>query len=97
MAALGSVLPGATLQVACVYGDLTGKLSQRVAAADGRLDVVDVLPVQLQNLRKKLPSGAPVRLLAMDAADLNLPDASYDRALLFFCCTSSPASIASGP
>jgi ubiquinone/menaquinone biosynthesis C-methylase UbiE len=90
-AALGNVLPGATLQVACVYGDLTGKLSQRVAAADGRLDVVDVLPVQLQNLRKKLPSGAPVRLLAMDAADLNLPDASYDRALLFFLLHEQPS------
>jgi ubiquinone/menaquinone biosynthesis C-methylase UbiE len=90
-AALGNVLPGATLQVACVYGDLTGKLSHRVAAADGRLDVVDVLPVQLQNLRKKLPSGAPVRLLAMDSADLNLPDASYDRALLFFLLHEQPS------
>ena len=28
MAELGDVLPGATLQVACVYGDLTGELTQ---------------------------------------------------------------------
>src|SRR2546423_474026 len=54
-AALGNVLPGATLQVACVYGDLTGKLSQRVAAVDGRLDVVDVLPMQLQNTAVRRP------------------------------------------
>jgi len=42
MSELGDVLPGATLQVACVYGDLTGKLSSRVAAGGGRLDIVDV-------------------------------------------------------
>ena len=52
---LGEVLPGATLQVACAYGDLTGKLVQRVAAGGGRLDVIDVLPMQLENLRHKLP------------------------------------------
>jgi ubiquinone/menaquinone biosynthesis C-methylase UbiE len=87
---LGEVLPGATLQVACAYGDLTGKLVQRVAAGGGRLDVIDVLPMQLENLRHKLPSGAPARLLTMDSADLKLPDASYDRALLFFLLHEQP-------
>ena len=91
MAELGDALPGTTLQVACVYGDLTGKLTGRVAAGAGRLDVVDVLPMQLENLRNKLPSGVPARLLAMDSADLNLPDASYDRALLFFLLHEQPA------
>ena len=90
IAELGDVLPGATLQVACVYGDLTGKLIGRVAAGGGRLDVVDVLPMQLENLRRKLPSGAPARLLAMDSADLRIPDASYDRALLFFLLHEQP-------
>jgi len=87
---LGEVLPGATLQVACAYGDLSSKLVQRVAAGGGRLDVVDVLPMQLENLRHKLPSGAPARLLTMDSADLKLPDASYDRALLFFLLHEQP-------
>ena len=63
---LGDVLRGTTLQVACVYGDLTGELSRRGAAGGGRLDIVDVLPMQLENLRHKLPPGAPARLLAMD-------------------------------
>jgi ubiquinone/menaquinone biosynthesis C-methylase UbiE len=90
MTELGEVLPGTTLQVACVYGDLTGRLIGRVAAGSGRLDVVDVLPMQLENLRSKLPSGASARLLAMDSADLNLPDASYDRALLFFLLHEQP-------
>jgi ubiquinone/menaquinone biosynthesis C-methylase UbiE len=91
MAELGDALSGATLQVACVYGDLTGHLADRVALGRGRLDVVDVLPMQLENLRRKLPYGAPVRLLAMDSADLRIPDASYDRALLFFLLHEQPA------
>jgi ubiquinone/menaquinone biosynthesis C-methylase UbiE len=90
MAELGDVLPGATLQVACVYGDLTSQLIRRVAAGAGRIDVVDVLPVQLENLRNKLPPGAPARLLAMDSADLRIPPASYDRALLFFLLHEQP-------
>jgi ubiquinone/menaquinone biosynthesis C-methylase UbiE len=91
MAELGDVLPGTTLQVACVYGDLTGELTGRVAAGGGRLDIVDVLPTQLDNLRRKLPSGAPARLLAMDSTDLRLPDASYDRVLLFFLLHEQPS------
>ncbi len=90
MAELGDVLPGTTLQVACVYGDLTNTLVSRVAAGGGRLDIVDVLPMQLENLRSKLPCGAPARLLAMDSADLHLPDASYDQALLFFLLHEQP-------
>ena len=90
IAELGDVLPGTTLQVACVYGDLTTTLVSRVAAGGGRLDIVDVLPMQLENLQCKLPCGAPARLLAMDSADLNLPDASYDQALLFFLLHEQP-------
>jgi len=90
MAEMGDSLPGRTLQVACVYGDLTTRLSVRVADG-GLMDVVDVLPIQLGNLRKKLPRSAPVRLLAMDSTNLNLPDASYDRALIFFLLHEQPS------
>ena len=65
LAELGEQLPGRTLQVACVYGDLTCRLSERAAAAGGSIDVVDVLPIQLNNLRRKLPRQAPARLLAI--------------------------------
>src|SRR5262249_5013853 len=43
---LGESLPGTTLQVACVYGDLSDRIGKRAAAAHGRLDVVDVVPIQ---------------------------------------------------
>ena len=90
LAEMGESLPGTTLQVACVYGDLTTCLSQRAAKGGGSIDIVDVLPIQLKNLRNKLPVGAPTRLLAMDAVDLKLPDASYDRVLVYFLLHEQP-------
>lgn len=86
-------LPGRTLQIACVYGDLTARLAQRSLAADGSLDVVDVLPIQLENLARKLQPGARVRLLTRNADNLALPDASYDRALLFFLLHEQPEDV----
>jgi len=86
-------LAGCTLQIACVYGDLTQRLAHRCEAAGGSLDVVDVLEVQLANLARKLPSEAPVRLIARDAANLALPDASYDQVLLFFLLHEQPEPV----
>jgi ubiquinone/menaquinone biosynthesis C-methylase UbiE len=86
-------LPGRTLQIACVYGDLSARLAQRCMAAGGSLDVVDVLPIQLKNLARKLPPGAPARLLERNADNLALPDASYDRALLFFLLHEEPEDV----
>jgi ubiquinone/menaquinone biosynthesis C-methylase UbiE len=90
LTSLGDILPGKTLQVACAYGDLTCRLSSRAAAGGGTLDVVDVVPIQLSNLRRKLPPDAPVRLLRMDSIDLNLPSGAYDRAVVFFLLHEQP-------
>jgi ubiquinone/menaquinone biosynthesis C-methylase UbiE len=90
LAEMEGLFGGRTLQVACVYGDLTSRLSRRIASLGGMIDVVDVLPVQLRNLREKLPKGSPVRLLAMDSTNLRLPDASYDQALVFFLLHEQP-------
>ena len=90
LAELGEVLSGSTLQVACLYGDLTNCLCERARRGGGSIDVVDVLPIQLQNLQNKLPTQAPARLLRMDAMDLKLPNASYDRALVFFLLHEKP-------
>ncbi|RAI44195.1 rhodoquinone biosynthesis methyltransferase RquA [Rhodoplanes roseus] len=89
---MGERLPGRTLQVACAYGDLTPHLCSRVSAADGTLDIVDVLPVQLDNVRRKLPADAPARLVETDSSALPLDDASYDRVLLFFLLHEQPES-----
>jgi ubiquinone/menaquinone biosynthesis C-methylase UbiE len=90
---LGDALPGTTLQVACVYGDLTKQLCARANAGRGRVDIVDVLPIQLANLRSKLSQDAPARLLTMNSADLKVPAASYDRALVFFLLHEQPRQV----
>jgi ubiquinone/menaquinone biosynthesis C-methylase UbiE len=89
---LGESLPGRTLQIACVYGDFTPRLAQRVAP-EGSLDVVDVLPIQLANLERKLAPGAPVRLHQRNGADLGFMEASYDRVILFFLLHEVPLDV----
>ena len=88
--ALGERLPGLTLQIACAYGDFTDRLGRRVRAGEGRLDVVDVVPAQIRNLRDKLAAEVPARMLLMDSAALDLPEARYDRAVLFFLLHEQP-------
>jgi ubiquinone/menaquinone biosynthesis C-methylase UbiE len=81
---------GNVLQIACVYGDLTSRLTRLVAAKRGKIDIVDVLPVQLKNTKWKLPGRSPARLLCMDSTDLKLSEASYDWVLLFFLLHEQP-------
>lgn len=90
--ALGERLEGNTLQIACVYGDLTNRLAARLAPG-ARLDVVDVLPIQLDNLARKLPRNTAVELVHGDSAALPLESSSYDRALLFFLLHEQPDEV----
>ena len=90
--ALGARLDGRTLQVACVYGNLTERLRGRLAMS-GSLDVVDILRVQLDNLARKLPADPRFRLIHGDSAALDISSATYDRALLFFLLHEQPAEV----
>src|ERR1044071_8688254 len=54
---LGQSAAGRSLRVACVYGDFPSQLARRISP-EGWLDIVDVLPIQIGNLRKKLPANA---------------------------------------
>jgi ubiquinone/menaquinone biosynthesis C-methylase UbiE len=92
LAQMGQTLAGRSLQVACVYGDFTPRLAQRVAAG-GTLDVVDVLPVQLANLRRKLKPESAVNLVNRDAANLGFGDSSYERVILFFLLHEMPLDV----
>ena len=81
---------GHTLQVACVYGNLTQRL-HGCLAPDARLSVLDILPIQLRNLQAKLPADdGRVRLVHGDSAAMPLDDASVDQALLFFLLHEQP-------
>lgn len=90
---LGEELPGRSLQVACVYGDFTPRLAERVVRGEGTLDVVDVLPIQLSNLGRKLGDDAPVTLVNRDASDLGFAADSYDRVILFFLLHEMPLDV----
>ena len=90
--ALGARLAGRTLQIACVYGNLTDRLRARLAPG-GSLDVVDVLRVQLDNLGRKLPGDPRVGLIQGDSSALDIETASYDRALLFFLLHEQPEDV----
>jgi ubiquinone/menaquinone biosynthesis C-methylase UbiE len=92
LAEMGDTVHGRTLQVACVYGDLTPRLRQRLAP-DARLDVLDILPVQLENLARKLPPDDRVTLLHGDSSDLAGEDARYDQVLLFFLLHEQPEAV----
>lgn len=92
LAEIGRPTAGRTLQVACVYGDLTIRLSRQIAG-DGGLDVIDVMPIQLQNLARKLASDSGVRLLHYDSTALGMPDATYDRVLIFFLLHEQPLAV----
>ncbi len=95
LADLGSSVQGHVLQVACVYGNLTPKLQARLAP-DARLNVVDILPIQLANLRKKLAPDPRTTLLHADSSALGCADARYDQVLLFFLLHEQPLDVRRG-
>ncbi|HEX3139128.1 MAG TPA: rhodoquinone biosynthesis methyltransferase RquA [Rhizobacter sp.] len=95
LAELGDTVQGRTLQVACVYGNLTPRLHKRLAP-DASLDVLDILPVQLENLARKLPLDERVALLHGDSSALAGEDARYDQVLLFFLLHEQPEAVRRG-
>ncbi len=89
LAEMGSSINGKVLQVACVYGDFTEKLVQRLGPK-GHLDVADVAPVQLENLSAKITDDPRVALHHQDSTSLSFSDASYDCVVLFFLLHEQP-------
>jgi ubiquinone/menaquinone biosynthesis C-methylase UbiE len=90
--ALGSRIEGRTVQIACVYGNLTDRLRARLTTR-GSLDVVDILRVQLDNLARKLPGDPRVGLIQGDSAALDIDSGAYDQALLFFLLHEQPEDV----
>jgi ubiquinone/menaquinone biosynthesis C-methylase UbiE len=88
-AELASSCGGRVLQVACVYGDFTVKLAQHLGQGT-RLDVIDVAPVQLENLRRKIGAQSGVTLHHQDSANLAFADQSYDCVVVFFLLHEQP-------
>jgi ubiquinone/menaquinone biosynthesis C-methylase UbiE len=92
LAVLPSRAAGRTLQVACVYGDFTPSLLSRLGP-DATLDVVDVVPIQLENLRRKLTASAPLTIYQRDSEALGFESAQYDQAIVFFLLHEQPEAV----
>ena len=90
--AIGKSLHGRTLQIACVYGDFSIRLAQRIAAAGG-LDIVDVAAAPLENARRKLLSYPVARVMQSDSADLKLANETYDQVVMFFLLHEMPEDV----
>lgn len=88
----GQELDGRSLQIACVYGDLTQMLANR-HRDPGQLDVIDVLPTQIDNLKRKLGPESPVGTQLANSALLPQATARYERALLFFLLHEQPLEV----
>jgi ubiquinone/menaquinone biosynthesis C-methylase UbiE len=86
---LGHAVDGRILQVACVYGDFTDRIAQRLGPA-GHLDVVDVAPMQLKNLTAKLKHPAHVTLHQQDSTNLEFADGTFEHVVLFFLLHEQP-------
>ncbi len=89
---MGSVIDGNVLQVACVYGDFTEHLVRRLSPS-AHLDVIDVAPIQLQNLQSKLKNKRQVTILRQDASALQFAQASKDAVVIFFLLHEQPADV----
>nr|CAX83768.1 Methyltransferase type 11 [uncultured bacterium] len=89
LAEMGDPISGVNLQVACVYGDFTPRLAARLTPT-ARLDVVDVAPVQLKNLARKLGPHPQVHLDHQDSTRLPYPDGTYDHVIVFFLLHEQP-------
>ena len=90
LAEMGDVIDGKVLQVACVYGDFTEKLVDRLGQG-ASLDVIDVAPIQIKNLHDKLKNPRQVSVLRQDSTAMEFEDASHDTVVVFFLLHEQPA------
>ena len=61
------------LQVACVYGDFSNKLSTHLSGSGSTLEIVDVADIQIRNAREKLAQRDNVRFHHQDSTAMALP------------------------
>ena len=78
------------LQVACVYGDFSNRLAAHLDKSQSHLSVVDVAPIQLRNVEKKLQAHENVSVHHQDSTALSFTDNSFDETVVFFLLHEQP-------
>lgn len=85
-------ISGRLLQIACVYGDLTTRLADGLSKT-ASLDVVDIVPAQIDNLQRKLANRTGVALFQRNSTALGFADDTYAGTLLFFLLHEQPEAV----
>ena len=78
------------LQVACVYGDFSSRLASHLGQTQSRLSIVDVAPIQISNLEKKLAAHDNVSAHHQDSTCMSFPDDNFDETVIFFLLHEQP-------
>jgi ubiquinone/menaquinone biosynthesis C-methylase UbiE len=79
------------LQVACVYGDFSNRVASHLNETGSRLEIVDVAPIQIENVKKKLSKNQNVGAFLQDSTSMDFPAASFDDTVVFFLLHEQPA------
>lgn len=78
------------LQVACVYGDFSNRLASHLEATQSRLSVVDVAPIQIRNIEKKLQRHNNISVYHQDSTGMSFPNDSFAQTVVFFLLHEQP-------
>ncbi len=81
------------LQVACVYGGFSNLLATHIKHGTSRLAIVDIAPIQLGNVRKKLNHHDNIDLHHQDSSALHFTDGCFDRTVVFFLLHEQPEDV----
>ena len=78
------------LQVACVYGDFSNRLASHLGQTQSRLSVVDVAPIQIDNIKKKVAAHNNVSIHLQDSTFMSFPNDNFDETVVFFLLHEQP-------
>jgi len=83
--------PGSSvLQVACVYGDFSNRLASHLGQSQSRLSIVDVAPIQISNIKKKVAAHDNVSVHLQDSTCMSFPNDHFDDTVVFFLLHEQP-------
>jgi ubiquinone/menaquinone biosynthesis C-methylase UbiE len=78
------------LQVACVYGDFSNRLAAHLGKSQSRLSILDVAPIQISNIKKKVAAHDNVSVHLQDSTCMSFPGDHFDETVVFFLLHEQP-------
>ena len=78
------------LQVACVYGDFSNRLASHLGQSQSSLSIVDIAPVQIDNIKKKVAVHDNISVHQQDSTCMSFPNDSFDETVVFFLLHEQP-------